>query len=68
MPDYQAIAREINKARDRLGERTARSDMAFDILAMKIAKQFGDDPAFNRYSFATTAGIPGLPTQHLVSS
>ena len=66
MPNYDEIASVINKTRTRLGERTARSELALDILAMKIAGQFKSDPAFDRNTFATTAGLPSHPT-HLVS-
>ena len=65
MPDYQAIANEIDKTRAKL-DNGARAMMALDILAMRLAKHLADDPEFDRSAFASFAGVPHTPT-HLVS-
>lgn len=61
-----AIAREINATRTRMGEQSAHSEMALDILAMKVAGHLAQsDIRFNVNAFATTAGVPDRAT-HLV--
>lgn len=61
-----AIAEEINATRKRMGERTAHSEMALDILAMKVAGHLAqNDTRFNVNRFATVAGVPDHAT-HLV--
>lgn len=62
---YDDIAREINATRKRLGD-DAHSNMALNILAMKIAGHLAiDDLRFNIAQFATLAGVP-RHAEHIV--